>query len=138
MGIGFAIPVSTAKTVMDSLLKDGKVTRGWLGIEPTELSPESAQAFGIVPNGPSGQLPQGVMIAGVLQNGPAAKAGLKPGDVITQVSEHQVRNVSELLSRVAALQPGTASNLVILRGNKLVELTVNPGTRPLSSATKPR
>jgi len=78
------------------------------------------------------------MIAGVLQNGPGAKAGLKPGDVITQVSEHQVRNVSELLSRVAALQPGTASNLVILRGNKLVELTVNPGTRPLSSATKPR
>jgi Do/DeqQ family serine protease len=138
MGIGFAIPVSTAKTVMDSLLKDGKVTRGWLGIEPTELSPESAQAFGIVPNGPSGQLPQGVMIAGVLQNGPAAKAGLKPGDVITQVSEHQVRNVSELLSRVAALQPGTTSTLGILRGNKLIELTVNPGTRPLSSVTKPR
>lgn len=138
MGIGFAIPVSTAKTVMDSLLKDGKVTRGWLGIEPTELSPESAQAFGIVSNGPSGQLPQGVMIAGVLQNGPAAKAGLKPGDVITQVSEQQVRNVSELLSRVAALQPGTTSTLVILRGNKLIELTVNPGTRPLSSATKPR
>ena len=138
MGIGFAIPVSTAKAVMDSLLKDGKVTRGWLGIEPTELSPESAQAFGVVPNGPSGQLPQGVMIAGVLQNGPAAKAGLKPGDVITQVSEHQVRNVSELLSRVAALQPGTTSTLGILRGNKLFELTVNPGTRPLSSATKPR
>ena len=138
MGIGFAIPVSTAKTVMDSLLKDGKVTRGWLGIEPTELSPESAQAFGIVPNGPSGQLPQGVMIAGVLQNGPAAKAGLKPGDVITQVSEQQVRNVSELLSRVAALQPGTTSILVILRGNKLIELTVNPGTRPVRSAAKPQ
>ncbi len=138
MGIGFAIPVSTAKNIMDSLLKDGKVTRGWLGVEPVELSPESAQAFGVVPDGPSGQLPQGVMISGVLQNGPAAKAGLKPGDVITQVSSHQVRNVAELLSQVATLQPGTASTLRILRGNKVLELMVNPGTRPLSPANKPR
>ena len=138
MGIGFAIPVSTAKTIMDSLLKDGKVTRGWLGIEPTELSPESAQAFGIAPDGPAGVMPTGVMIAGVLQNGPAAKAGLKPGDVITQVSEHQVRNVSELLSRVAALKPGTVSTVGVLRGTQRFELNVNPGTRPLSSANKPR
>jgi S1-C subfamily serine protease len=123
---------------MDSLLKDGKVTRGWLGVEPVELSPESAQAFGVVPDGPSGQLPEGVMISGVLQNGPAAKAGLKPGDVITQVSSHQVRNVAELLSQVATLQPGTASTLRILRGNKVLELMVNPGTRPLSPANKPR
>jgi S1-C subfamily serine protease len=114
------------------------VTRGWLGIEPTELSPESAQAFGIAPDGPAGVMPTGVMIAGVLQNGPAAKAGLKPGDVITQVSEHQVRNVSELLSRVAALKPGTVSTVGVLRGTQRFELNVNPGTRPLSSANKPR
>ena len=138
MGIGFAIPVSTAKTVMDSLLKDGKVTRGWLGVEPTELTLESAQAFGLsMPNGESA-LPTGVMIAGVLQNGPAAKAGVQPGDVVVEIAAKPVRNVAELLSQVATLQPGTASTLRILRGNKVLELMVNPGTRPLSPANKPR
>jgi Do/DeqQ family serine protease len=137
MGIGFAIPVSTAKTIMDSLLKEGKVTRGWLGLEPTELTAESAQAFGITKNAQSGQLPKGVLIAGVLQNGPAAKAGLKPGDVITQVAVKPVGNVSELLSQVASLQPGQDSQVQLLRGEKVLELTVQPGTRPLRHPTKP-
>ena len=132
MGIGFAIPVSTAKTVMDSLLKDGKVTRGWLGVEPTELTLESAQAFGLtMPHG-EGNLPAGVMIAGVLQNGPAAKAGVLPGDVVVEIAAKPVRNVAELLSQVAALQPGVASPVKILRGKKTLSLTVNPGVRPLN------
>jgi Do/DeqQ family serine protease len=138
MGIGFAIPVSTAKIIMDSLLKDGKVTRGWLGLEPSELTADSAQVFGIVKNAQTGQLPQGVLIAGILQNGPAAKAGLKPGDVITQVATHPVGNVAELLSQVALLHPGEASQLQVLRGPKLLQLTVSPGTRPLHRAPNPR
>jgi len=131
MGIGFAIPVSTAKNIMESLRKEGKVTRGWLGLEPTDLTPESAQAFGLAKNGQTGQWPQGVMIAGVLHNGPAAKAGLKPGDVIVQVAGHAVANVAELLSQVAALQPGQPSQLNVLRGQKNLELSVTPGTRPV-------
>lgn len=138
MGIGFAIPVSTAKNVMDSLLKEGKVTRGWLGVEPTELTRESAEAFGISPDAKTGQLPTGVMIAGVLQNGPAAKAGLKPGDVITQVASRPVTSVAELLSQVASLQPGVASPVQVLRGKKVVELSISPGTRPLNRQPRPQ
>ena len=138
MGIGFAIPVSTAKTVMDSLRNEGKVTRGWLGLEPTELNAESAQVFGIAKNAQTGRLPRGVLISGILQNGPAAKAGLKPGDVITQVAAHPVGNVSELLSQVAALQPGQASPLSVLRGPQTLQLNVTPGTRPLHRPHNPR
>ena len=138
MGIGFAIPVSTAKSIMDSLRKEGKVTRGWLGLEPSELSAESAQAFGIEQVSQTGKLPQGVLIAGVLQNGPAAKAGVKPGDVITQVANQQVKNVADLLSQVAALQPGQASQLHVLRGQQVLQLTVSPGTRPVRRAQNPR
>ena len=138
MGIGFAIPVSTAKSIMDSLRKEGKVTRGWLGLEPSELSAESAQAFGIAQLSPTGKLPQGVLISGVLQNGPAAKAGVKPGDVITQVANQQVKNVADLLSQVAALQPGQASQLHVLRGQQVLQLTVSQGTRPVRRAQNPR
>jgi len=138
MGIGFAIPVSTAKSIMDSLLKEGKVTRGWLGLEPSELNAESAQVFGIARNSQTGQLPQGVLIAGVLQNGPAAQAGLKRGDVITQVAASPVGNVAELLSQVAALAPGQASQLQVLRDAKLLQLTVNPGIRPMNRSAHPR
>jgi serine protease DegQ len=78
MGIGFAIPVSTARQVMEGLVKEGVVTRGWIGVEPSELSPELAETFGV-------KARQGVIITGVLQNGPAAQAGIRPGDVITDV-----------------------------------------------------
>ncbi len=138
MGIGFAIPVSTAKAIMDSLLKEGKVTRGWLGLEPTELTGESAQAFGITQHEHNGQLPRGILVAGVLHNGPADKAGLKPGDVITHMAVQPVGNVSELLSQVAALRPGQASQLKVLRGQKRLELTVQAGTRPLRKPSEHR
>ena len=95
MGIGFAIPVSTAKQVMESIVKNGQVVRGWIGVEPNELTPELAQTFGI-------QSAQGVIVTGVLNSGPAAEAGIRPGDVITQVAGQPVRTVSELLTRIAA------------------------------------
>ena len=123
MGIGFAIPVSPAKQVLDSIVKEGQVTRGWIGVEPSELSPELADTFGIKAN-------QGVIITGVLQNGPAAQSGIRPGDVITGVAGKPVHNVSELLSSVAALKPGTPSKFSLLRQNNPVELDVVPGVRP--------
>ena len=123
MGIGFAIPVSTAKLVMEGIVKDGQVTRGWIGVEPNDLSPELAETFGV-------KAKQGVIITGVLQNGPAALSGMRPGDVVISVAGKQVTNVSELLTNVAALKPGTASKFNLLRRDEKVELDVTPGVRP--------
>ncbi|MDP2368936.1 trypsin-like peptidase domain-containing protein [Rhodoferax sp.] len=123
MGIGFAIPVSTARLVMDGIVKDGQVTRGWIGVEPNELSAELAETFDV-------KARQGVIITGVLQNGPAARAGIRPGDVITRVAGRPVSNVLELLSGVAALKPGTASAFDVIRRDEQMVLQVTPGVRP--------
>ena len=123
MGIGFAIPVSTAKQVLESIVKDGQVVRGWIGVEPNELTPELAQTFGI-------SRAQGVIVTGVLNTGPAASAGIRPGDVITQVQGQPVRTVSELLTRIAALTPGQAAPFEVQRRGEQVELQVVPAQRP--------
>ena len=123
MGIGFAIPVSTARLVMDGIVRDGQVTRGWIGVEPNDLSPELAETFGV-------NAKQGVIITGVLQNGPAALSGIRPGDVITSVGGKSVGNVAELLTRVAALKPGAASKFSLQRRDQKMELDVTPGVRP--------
>ena len=127
MGIGFAIPVSTAKLVLEGLVKDGQVTRGWIGVEPNDLSPELADTFGV-------KSTEGVIITGVLQNGPAAKAGVKPGDVIEAIGERQIHDVTQLLSVVASLKPGAAANFTIARKNQKLQIDVTPGLRPKPKA----
>jgi serine protease DegQ len=129
MGIGFAIPVSTARLVMEGIVKDGVVTRGWIGVEPGELSPELAETFGV-------KVKEGVIITGVLQNGPAAQAGIRPGDVIVEVAGKPVTNVSELLSSVASLKPGTPSKFDVRRGSDKLALDVTPGVRPRPRAVQ--
>ncbi|SFB67572.1 serine pepetdase DegS [Polaromonas sp. OV174] len=126
MGIGFAIPVSTAKQVLDGIVKDGQVTRGWIGVEPQDLNPELAETFRIKPEALK---TGGVIITGVLQNGPAAQAGIRPGDVITAVNGKPVGSVSQLLTAVAALKPGTPAPLSVLRGDGKAEIAVVPGKR---------
>ena len=126
MGIGFAIPVSTAKQVLEGIVKDGQVTRGWIGVEPQELNAELIEAFKLQPEAAKAG---GVIITGVLQNGPAAQGGIKPGDVITAVNGQPVKNVSQLLTAVASLKPGTPAPLSVLRGNGPVEIAVTPGKR---------
>ena len=128
MGIGFAIPTSTAQQVMRELIQKGRVTRGWIGVEPQDISPELAASFNL-PN-LQGQELQGVVITGVLQNGPAAKAGIRPGDVILQVQSQKIGNVSELLSQVAGLTPGQPARIQVWRAQKLTEVTVTPSQRP--------
>ena len=123
MGIGFAIPVSTARQVMESIVRNGQVVRGWIGVEPGELTPELAQTFGV-------KAEQGVIITGVLGNGPAAQAGIRPGDVITQVGDQPTRTVSELLSRIAALAPGQAVPFTLERRGEPVQASVTPAQRP--------
>lgn len=123
MGIGFAIPVSTARQVLEGIVKDGQVTRGWIGVEPKELNAELAETFNL-------KQTEGVIITGVLQGGPAATAGLRPGDVITQVGGKAVRNVPELLSTVAALKPDDAVTLKVLRRGDTTDVKVTIGKRP--------
>lgn len=133
MGIGFAIPTSTARSVMEAIVKDGQVTRGWIGVEPQDLSPELAENFGMQPG-------TGVIISGVLQNGPAAQAGIRPGDVITAVAGRPVNNVAQLLSAVANLSPGTPASLDVVRRDGKTKVEVTPGRRnlPRQQQTLPR
>ncbi len=117
-GIGFAIPVDVAQRVMESLLRDGQVRRGWIGVEPRELSAEFIENFKL-------PISKGVLITGVLQDGPAFKGGIKPGDVVVAVADHPVATVAQLLDAVAALPPGQPAALSVQRGANALSLTVD-------------
>ena len=123
LGIGFAIPVDTAQQVMEGLVRDGQVRRGWIGVEPRDLTPEVAETFGL-------PIRQGVLITGVLANGPASKAGLRPGDVVLRIGETPVVNTLQLLAAVAALQPESATTIGLQRGDKALDLVVTVALRP--------
>jgi len=123
LGIGFAIPSATALQVMDGLIKDGRVTRGWIGVEPRDLTPEIAETFRL-------PVKQGVLITGVLQDGPANQGGVRPGDVVVRVADAEITNTAQLLSAVAALKPQTQAVIGVQRGDKALELKVTVGQRP--------
>jgi Do/DeqQ family serine protease len=129
MGIGFAIPVSTARQVLEGIVRDGQVTRGWIGIEPMELTLELAETFGL-------KSTEGVIVTAVLQNGPAATAGLRPGDLLQKVAGQPVRNVGELLTQIAALAPGKSVKLDVMRRQQSMTLEVTPAQRPKSKVPR--
>jgi len=122
-GIGFAIPVSLARNVLEQIIRDGEVTRGWLGIEPQEVTPDVAIAFAL-------QEVDGVLIRGVLKNGPADRAGLQVRDMVVEIDGKPTRDGTALLSQIAALTPGHQATLKVLRDNKPLELEVTVGKRP--------
>jgi serine protease DegQ len=124
MGIGFAIPVNLAKQVMESILTTGGVTRGWIGVEPQNLSKELSESLGLANN------TQGVLISGVLEGGPAAKSGLKPGDVLIMINNNSIKDVKELLNQVAKIEPGNEIIIKVLRKNKEFSLQIQAGKRP--------
>jgi serine protease DegQ len=123
LGIGFAIPVSTAQQVMEGLITEGQVRRGWIGVEPRDLTPEIAETFNL-------PIKEGVLITGVLQEGPASVGGIRPGDVVTKVADTPVTNTSQLLTAVAALKPQTAAVIHVQRGDKALDLKVTVAQRP--------
>jgi Do/DeqQ family serine protease len=123
MGIGFAIPVTTAKQVLDGIVKDGQVTRGWIGVEPNNLTAELAETFDV-------KTKDGVIITGVLRNGPAAEGGIRPGDVIVKIADQPVKDVGQLLAVVAALKPQAKARFSVVRKGELLELDITPGVRP--------
>jgi serine protease DegQ len=130
MGIGFAIPVNLAKQVMEAILKNGSVTRGWIGVEPQNLSKELSESLGLPGN------TAGVLLSGVLEGGPAARGGVKPGDVLTAVNGDKTKDVKQLLNQIAQIGPGNEATLNILRKGKEVVLTVQTGKRPKPKTLK--
>ena len=124
LGIGFAIPVSSAKLVMEQIIATGSVTRGWIGIEAQEITPELADSF---------QLPSmsGVLIAGVLRGGPADRAGFKPGDILLLIEGKAVKDPNSMLNLVAALIPGKTATMRLRHNEKDVDVHVEVGKRPL-------
>ena len=127
LGIGFAVPVDTARQVMEALVRGGVVHRGWIGVEPRELSAELAESLAL-------PVKSGVLITGVLQDGPAARAGVRPGDVVISVAGQPVRNASALFAAVANLQPESTVVIVVQRGAQQVDIKVQVGQRPKTQA----
>jgi Do/DeqQ family serine protease len=123
IGIGFAIPVSTAKQVMDQLIETGAVTRGWVGVELQELTAELADSFKLGTTA-------GVLVAGVQRDSPADRAGIKPGDIVLMVDGKQVEDPDSMRTLIVALAPGKRITLKLKRGKSEIELPVNVGKRP--------
>jgi Do/DeqQ family serine protease len=123
MGIGFAIPVDMAREVMEALIRDGQVVRGWIGVQPRDLSVEFADSF---------QLPvhEGVLITGVVQDGPAARAGLRPGDVVTALAGVRITNTGQLLRGISSLKPPARAELEVQRGDERMKVSVTVARRP--------
>ena len=122
-GIGFAIPANMARQVMDQIIASGSVTRGFIGIEPQEITPELAESFKLPKD-------QGVLIAGVVRNGPADRAGVKPGDVLIEVEGAPVRDPNQMLNLIAQLTPGNNGRLKVMRQGQSLDLAVTVGKRP--------
>ena len=123
LGIGFAIPVSTARQVMEQIVTHGSVTRGYIGVEPQDVTPELADAF---------KLPRrdGAIIAGVMKAGPAERAGVKIGDILFAVDDKPVRNTATMLNLIAQLTPGSVANFRFLRNGKELDLPITVARRP--------
>ncbi|UCD68185.1 MAG: Do family serine endopeptidase [Betaproteobacteria bacterium] len=127
LGIGFAIPSDLARHVMEEIIENGSVTRGWIGVEVQDITPELAESF---------RLPttNGTLIASVQPGGPAQRAGIRPGDILVAVEAQEFTDAPEMLQLIAALEPGDKATLKILRDReeKLVQIEVGIRPRPIS------
>jgi serine protease DegQ len=127
LGIGFAIPVTTVKSVMDSIIATGQVIRGWIGVEPQDITPELADSFGLSKR-------SGTIIAGVLKNGPADKAGIRPGDILVAVDGKPVTDTTDMLNLIAQLTPGKKARMTVLRKSQESNIDITVGKRPRQRA----
>ncbi len=129
LGIGFAIPVTTARQVMEQIVTNGSVVRGYIGVEPQDVTPELAEAFKLSRR-------EGAIIAGVMRGGPADKAGVKVGDILIEVDGKPVKNTVAMLNLIAQLPPGTSTRFRFARNGNDLELPIVVGKRP-RPATRP-
>lgn len=123
MGIGFAIPVSIAKQVMEQIIRQGSVTRGWIGIEAQDMSAELAESFKL-------KSTQGALIAGIIQDSPAERSGLKAGDILLEINGLQVIDSSHMLGLISELKPNKQAILKIARNQREINIPVMIGRRP--------
>ncbi len=123
LGIGFAIPVHVVKQIMEQILQSGSVIRGWLGVSMQNMTRELAESFGL-------QTTTGSLISSVLRNGPADRAGIKPGDILIAVEADAVLNSSDMLNLVAALSPGETVTVTVMRNGAEKKIQVRVGVRP--------
>jgi serine protease DegQ len=123
LGIGFAIPASLAKQVMEQIIRYGSVVRGWIGVEVQDITPELADTFKLRKSG-------GVLIAGVLRGGPADRGGIKPGDILMEIDGKTVGDSTDMLNQISVLTPGKVAALKILRNQTEAQLHVSVGKRP--------
>jgi serine protease DegQ len=123
MGIGFAIPVSIAKQVMEQIVRQGSVTRGWLGIEAQDLTLELADSFQL-------RTTHGALIAGIIKGSPAERAGLKVGDVLIEINSMKVIDGTSMIGIISELNPNKQAILKIARNHKEIEIPVMIGLRP--------
>jgi serine protease DegQ len=123
MGIGFAIPVSIAKQVMEQIVREGSVTRGWIGIEAQDLTVELADSFRL-------KNTQGALIAGIIKGSPAENAGLKAGDVLLEINKLKVIDGTSMLGLISELKPNKEAILKIVRNQKEISIAVMIGRRP--------
>jgi len=125
-GIGFAIPASLAKGVMKQIIEHGRVVRGWLGLEAQDLTPALVASFGLKNN-------QGVLIAGVLRNGPADQAGIQPGDILTSIGDSKVNDSRQAMKIISELHPDSEVMLGVSRNGKPFTTRAGIIQRPVSS-----
>jgi len=130
LGIGFAIPVSIVRQVMEQIIAHGAVTRGWVGIEVQEISPEIAESFGL-------KSTDGALIAGVLRGGPADRSGIRPGDVLMSVNGKPVTDSVSLLNLIAALPPGKIAQLRLIREQTEMQALAKVEKRPAMAKAAP-
>jgi Do/DeqQ family serine protease len=124
LGIGFAIPAEFAQKVLDQIIQNGFVSRGWLGIETQDVTPDLASAFKL-------KRPEGVIVASLLQGGPGAKGGLRVGDIIQTLDGEPVRNTTYLMAAIAAKSPNSKLTLNVIRNGRGQSLTLTLGQRPV-------
>jgi len=118
MGLSFAIPIDVAMDVREQLVKTGKVTRGRIGVTIQNVDAQLAESFGL-------DRPQGALVSSVVPDGPGARAGLKPGDVILAVNDRPIEQSTELPVIIARVKPGTPTNLTVFRGGKEQKISVS-------------
>jgi len=131
IGIGFAIPVNTARNVMQQIIESGAVTRGFIGVEAREITPELLKEVKVVPG-------SGAYVARVIPDGPADRGGVRAGDVLVAINGRPVADPAAMLNIVADLQPGSQAQMKLRRGDKDVDVGVTVAKRPATPAVKRR